>query len=52
MTSSHGLGNKYADKFITDMLNSWDVDRCDLEYVFDGKMRKMSHEAISTFNER
>ena len=52
LTSSHGLGNEYADKFMTDLLNSWDVDRCDLDYVFDGKVPKISPETISTFNER
>ena len=49
-TLSHGFGN--GEQFITDILNWWDVDHCDIGHVSDDEGTKISNEMIAILSER
>ena len=49
-TLSHGLGKHY--KFITDILNFYNVDTCVLGHVSDDERPKISNELISKYHDR
>ena len=49
-TLSHCFGNR--EQFITDILNWWDVDHCDIGLVSDGEGTTISNEITATLSER
>ena len=50
LSLSHGFGDD--EKFITDILSSWEIDQCDLGHVSASEKTSISNEFIEKLNQR
>ena len=55
LTTTNGSEVENLDnlnKFVMDLLNTWDVRHCDIGYVYDRQRPNIAPETITTTNDR